>query len=39
MTIREFFIRNRDITLLIPRDLSRSLSIPYWSIITISYDR
>jgi hypothetical protein len=32
------FIRNPDITLLIPRDLSRLSSIPYSSIITISYD-
>jgi hypothetical protein len=38
-TIREFFIRNPDITLLIPRDLSCLSSIPYSPIITISYDR
>jgi hypothetical protein len=39
MTIRELFIRNPDITLLIPRDLSRLSLIPYSSIATISYDR
>jgi hypothetical protein len=38
-TICEFFIRNPDITLLIPRDLSRLSSISYSSIITISYNR
>jgi hypothetical protein len=38
-TIREFFVRNLDIALLIPRDLSRLSSGPYSSIITISYDR
>jgi hypothetical protein len=36
MTIREFFTRNPDITLLIPRDLSRLSPIPYPSIITFS---
>jgi hypothetical protein len=35
----EFFIRNPDIALLIPRDLSRHSSIPHSLIITISYDR
>jgi hypothetical protein len=39
MIIREFFTRNPDIILLITRDSSRLLSIPYSSIITISYDR
>jgi hypothetical protein len=38
-TIRGFFIRNPDITLLIPRDLPRLSSMPYLSIITILYDR
>jgi hypothetical protein len=38
-TIREFFIRNPDITLLIPRDLSRLSSMLYPSIITISCDQ
>jgi hypothetical protein len=38
-TIREFFIRNPDITVSIPRDFSRLSSMPYSSIITISYDR
>jgi hypothetical protein len=37
--IREFFIRNPDISLLIPGDLSRLLSMPYSSIVTISDDR
>jgi hypothetical protein len=38
MIIHEFFIRNPDITLLIPRDLSRLSSIPDSSIVTISCD-
>jgi hypothetical protein len=38
-TIHELFIRNPDITLLIPRDLSHLSLILYSSIITISYDR
>jgi hypothetical protein len=33
------FIRNPDITLLIPRDLSHLSSMPYSPITTISYDR
>jgi hypothetical protein len=37
-TIRVFFIRNPDITLLICRDLSRLSSIRYSSIVTISCD-
>jgi hypothetical protein len=35
--IREFFIRNPDIALLTPHDLSHLSSMPYVSIITISY--
>jgi hypothetical protein len=38
-TIREFFIQNPDIALLIPPDLSHLSSIPYSLIMTISYDR
>jgi hypothetical protein len=38
-SFRKFFIRNPDITLLIPRDLSRLSSIPYSSTITISDDQ
>jgi hypothetical protein len=37
-TIHEFFIRNPDVTASIPRNLSRLSSMPYSSIITISYD-
>jgi hypothetical protein len=36
MTIPEFFIRDPDIALLIPLDLSRLSSIPYSSLVTIS---
>jgi hypothetical protein len=38
-TICEFLIRNPDMIFLIPRDFSRLSSIPYSSIIAISYDR
>jgi hypothetical protein len=38
-TIQEFFIRDPDITLASPRDLSRFSSMPYSSIITIFNDQ